>query len=95
VASVEDFTARIGRGQAAATFEQRRQLVELLIDRVVVSHEEVEIRYVVPTTKASEQVHFSHLRADYRTRPPRDPEEVASDAMFSLFSHRRADDRRG
>jgi hypothetical protein len=39
----------------------------LLIDRVVVSNEEVEIRYVVPTNKTSEQVHFSHLRADYRT----------------------------
>src|SRR5947209_7650429 len=68
VASVEDFTARIGRGLAEATFEQRRQLVELLIDRVVVSNEEVEIRYVVPTNKTSEQVHFSHLRADYRDR---------------------------
>jgi site-specific DNA recombinase len=67
VTSVEDFTGRIGRGLAAATFEQRRQLVELLIDRVVVSNEEVEIRYVVPTNKTSEQVHFSHLRADYRT----------------------------
>lgn len=69
MASIEDFTARIGQGLAAATFEQRRQLVELLIDPVVVSHEEVEIRYVVPTNKVSEQVHFSHLRADYRTRP--------------------------
>jgi len=70
VASVEDFTARIRQGLANTTFEQRRQLVELLIDRVVVSNEEVEIRYVVPTSAASEQVYFSHLRADYRTRSP-------------------------
>ncbi len=40
---------RVGPGQAA-TFEQRRQLVELLIDRVVVTDGEVEIRYVLPTT---------------------------------------------
>lgn len=94
VASIEEFTARIGRGLAAATFEQRRQLVELLIDRVVVSDEEVEIRYVVPTTKASEGVHFSHLRADYRARPPDDPQEVASDAVLPLFPHGGADTRR-
>ena len=68
VASIEDFTARVRRRLADATFEQKRQLVELLIDRVVVSNEEVEIRYVVPTNAASKQVHFSHLRADYRTR---------------------------
>jgi site-specific DNA recombinase len=69
VSSVEDFTARIRRGLANATFEQKRHLVELLIDRVVVKNEEVEIRYVVPTNSASEQVYFSHLRADYRARP--------------------------
>jgi site-specific DNA recombinase len=70
VSAVGEFTARTGRGLAEATFEQRRQLVELLIDRVVVSHEEVEIRCVVPTNKTSEQVHFSHLRADYRAGSP-------------------------
>jgi site-specific DNA recombinase len=68
-ASIEEFTARNREGLDQAGFEQKRQLVEMLIDRVVVSHEEVEIRYVVPTNKAGEQVHFSHLRADYRTRP--------------------------
>ncbi|MDQ3133692.1 MAG: zinc ribbon domain-containing protein [Acidobacteriota bacterium] len=70
VASVEEFAARIRQGLDGASFEQRRQLVELLIDRVVVSNEKVEIRYVVPTNEASEQVHFSHLRTDYRTRSP-------------------------
>jgi site-specific DNA recombinase len=33
-----------------AIFEQKRALVELLIDQVVVTDEEVEIRYVVPTS---------------------------------------------
>jgi site-specific DNA recombinase len=38
---------RVGLGQAG--FEQRRQLVELLVDRVVVTDGQVEIRYVIPT----------------------------------------------
>jgi site-specific DNA recombinase len=39
--------------------------VELLIDRVVVTREEVEIRYVLPTSTASEQTRFCQLRLDY------------------------------
>jgi recombinase-like zinc beta ribbon protein len=54
---------RIGLGQAG--FEQRRQLVELLIDRVVVTDGQVEIRYVIPTTPGSTQTRFCHLRTDY------------------------------
>jgi hypothetical protein len=69
-------------------------LVELLIDRVVVSHEEVEIRYVVPTNKASEQIHFSHLRADYRAGPSFHKKKGASLAMLQEVSHTRADARR-
>ena len=58
-------------GLAQAAFEQRRALVELLIDRVIVTDGEVEIRYVMPTDRASEQVRFCHLRLDYRARPSR------------------------
>jgi hypothetical protein len=36
-----------------------------LIDRVIVSDEEVEIRYVIPTDPSSEHVRFCHLRSDY------------------------------
>jgi site-specific DNA recombinase len=50
---------------ATATFEQKRQLVLLLIDRVIVTDGKVEIRYVIPTTSASEQIRFCHLRKDY------------------------------
>jgi site-specific DNA recombinase len=64
-ASLEAFRMRVQHGLAAATFEQRRQLVLLLIDRVVVTDTEVEIRYVLPTTPASEHVRFCHLRKDY------------------------------
>jgi len=44
--------------------------VELLIDRVIVTDEEVEIRYVIPTDPSSEKVRFCHLRSDYLHRPP-------------------------
>jgi site-specific DNA recombinase len=64
-ASVEDFCRRVQSGLDQASFEQKRHLVELLVDRVVVTDGEVEIRYVIPTTPASEHVHFCHLRTDY------------------------------
>jgi hypothetical protein len=54
---------RVGLDQAG--FEQRRQLVELLIDRVVVTDGQVEIRYVIPTTDTSTKTWFCHLRTDY------------------------------
>jgi site-specific DNA recombinase len=69
VGSVEDFCERVRGGLANATFEQRRKLVELLIDRVIVREEEVEIRYVIPTDPSSEQVRFCHLRSDYLYDP--------------------------
>jgi len=69
VSSIQNFCQRVQAGLAEATFEQKRQLVELLIDRVVVTNEDVEIRYVVPTTSSSEHVHFCHLRSDYFDLP--------------------------
>ena len=66
VSSVEDFCQRIQQGLHNATFEQKRQLVELLVDRVIVTDGDVEIRYVIPTSPASEHIRFCHLRSDYR-----------------------------
>jgi site-specific DNA recombinase len=63
--SMEAFCQRVREGLAQASFEQKRQLVELLVDRVIVTGDEVEIRYVIPTTSSSEHVRFCHLRADY------------------------------
>ncbi len=65
VDSIETCCARIRSGLEQATFEQRRQVVERFVDRVVVTNDEVEIRDVIPTTAASEHVRFCHLRADY------------------------------
>ena len=63
--SIEDFCRRIAGGLINATFDQKRAMVELLIDRVLVADGEVEIRYVVPTHPTSENVRFCHLRKDY------------------------------
>jgi site-specific DNA recombinase len=65
VASVDALCQRVQAGLAQATFEQKRHLVELLIDRVIITNGDVEIRYVIPTTPASEHVRFCHLRTDY------------------------------
>jgi site-specific DNA recombinase len=63
--SIEEFCKRVRAGLADATFEQKRRLVELLIDRVIVTDEEVEIRYVVPTSPEGPYQPFCHLRTDY------------------------------
>lgn len=69
VSSVEAFCQRVRAGLDGATFEQQRQLVELLIDRVIVADGDVEIRYVIPTDPSSESVRFCHLRTDYFDGP--------------------------
>ncbi len=68
--SVEEFCERVRSGLANATFEHRRELVKLLVDRVIVTDEEVEIRYVIPTSPESEHIRFCHLRSDYLHNPP-------------------------
>jgi site-specific DNA recombinase len=64
-ATIEEFCSRVRAGLDSATFAQKRQLVELLVDRVVVTNEDVEIRYVIPTSPDSEQIKFYQLRLDY------------------------------
>ena len=67
--SIEAFCQRIQQGLAQTTFEHKRELVLLLIDRVIVTDGDVEIRYVIPTSPASEHVRFCHLRTDYFDHP--------------------------
>jgi site-specific DNA recombinase len=69
VTSITAFCQRVRTGLTHATFQQKRTLVELLIDRVVVTNDEVEIRYVIPTSPAGEQTRFCHLRKDYFNAP--------------------------
>lgn len=63
------FCERIAPTLEGLDFTQRRQLIELLIDRVVVTDSTVEIRYVVPTGPAGERIPFCHLRLDYFDQP--------------------------
>jgi site-specific DNA recombinase len=65
VTSIADFCQRVQQGLVHATFTQKRHLLELLIDRVVVTNEDVEIRYVIPTSPRSEHIRFCHLRKEY------------------------------
>jgi site-specific DNA recombinase len=68
--SIEAFCQRAREGLATATFAQKRTLVELLIDRVLVTNGEVEIRYVFPTHPRSEKTRYCHLRKDYFLKLP-------------------------
>ena len=64
---IEAFCQTIRAGLATATFEQRRQLVDLLIDRVIVTDDQVEIRYVLPTSPGGPHRPFCQLRKDHLT----------------------------
>src|SRR5512133_1097191 len=74
---IEAFCQTVRSGLATATFAQRRLLVELLIDRVVVTDGEVEIRYVLPTSPDGPHPPFCQLRKDHLNRPagPRDSDQ--------------------
>ena len=69
---IEAFCQAVRAGLATATFEQRRLLAELLIDRVVVTDNQVEIRYVLPTSPDGPHRPFCQLRKDHLDSPPGD-----------------------
>jgi site-specific DNA recombinase len=69
---IEAFCRTVRAGLATATFAQRRLLVELLIDRVVVTDGEVEIRYVLPTSPDGPHPPYCQLRKDH-LHPPAGP----------------------
>ena len=66
---IEAFCQTVRAGLATATFAQRRLLVELLVDRVIVTDGEVEIRYVLPTSPDGPHQPFCQLRKDH-LHPP-------------------------
>ena len=67
---IEAFCQAIRTGLATATFAQRRLLAELLIDRVIVTDGQVEIRYVLPTSPDGPHRPFCQLRKDHLDSPP-------------------------
>jgi hypothetical protein len=86
VKSVENFCQLVQASLEQATFAQKRQLVELLIDRVIVHDGDVEIRYVIPTTPESEHIRFCHLRSDYFYNPtPR--EDLKASQIIGSFNN--------
>ena len=64
--SIDEFCRRVQEGLEQATWEQKRQLIEWLVVRVIVADEDVEIRYAIPTSPNGEATRFCHLQSDYR-----------------------------
>jgi site-specific DNA recombinase len=71
--SIDEFCRRVQKGLEQATWEQKRQLIEWLVVRVIVTDGEVEIRYAIPTSPNGEATRFCHLHSDYRA-VSQDPE---------------------
>src|SRR5271157_3830726 len=67
--SIELFCAKIRLVLEQSDFAQKRQLIEWLIDRVIVSNNNVGIRYVVPTHPDHPHIPFCQSRSDYRNPP--------------------------
>jgi site-specific DNA recombinase len=85
---IKAFCQRLGPTLDKLSFAQRRQLVELLIDRVVVEDGKVEIRYVIPTSPHGEKFTFCHLRLDYFYRPPLPIQSRQHTSARCLAQHR-------
>jgi len=73
--SIETFCAKIKPTLEQTNFDQKRQLIEWLIYRVIVSDNDVEIRYVVPTQPEGSRIPFCQLYSDYR------------DKVFAIVEH--------
>jgi site-specific DNA recombinase len=80
-AHAEAFCQRVRQGLEQADFGRKRELLELLIDRVVVTGDAVEIRYAVPVGPEGEREPFCQLRTDYQAAHPPDlPDDPAGRA---------------
>jgi site-specific DNA recombinase len=67
VSHLDAFRTTLAAGLERATFDQRRALVELLVDRVVVDAPGVEIRYIIPLSGLAQR--NGVLRPRHRARP--------------------------
>src|SRR3954465_13257522 len=70
-AQAEMFCQSVRQGLEQADFDRKRELLELLVDRVIVTDGDVEIRYVIPTGPDGERDPFCRLRTDYLHSAPR------------------------
>jgi site-specific DNA recombinase len=85
---LQTFCQRLQTGLASASFQEKRQLVELLIDRVIVTNDDVEIRYVFPTSPRSEHIRFCLLRLDYCRALPAHVKRRMLEQVSAPHSHR-------
>jgi hypothetical protein len=93
---IQAFCQTVRAGLATASFTQRRLLVELLIDRVVVTDDKVEIRYVLPTSPDGPHPPFCQLRKDHLGGLPGGEEAARrrSPPAHGRRARRRLEDRR-
>jgi len=91
IPTIQALCERLQAGLAQATFAQRRELIELLIDCVIVTDDQVEIRYVIPTTEASTHVRFCHLRKDYFDPHPSAAQSIGLPGRWQVGHHRITD----
>jgi hypothetical protein len=82
----EEFCRRARDGLASADFDRKRALLELLVDRVIVTDGEVEIRYALPTGPKGEREPFCRLRMDYQHAVP-GAERLGQTAPRSTGAH--------
>jgi site-specific DNA recombinase len=68
-ANINELCQAIRAGLQALDFAGRRRVVELLVDRVLISHEEIEIRYAIPIKGLNPSSQIGTLRMPYRTHP--------------------------
>jgi site-specific DNA recombinase len=64
---VEDLCQATGTGLQTLDFAGRRKIIELLVDRVILSHHDIEIRYAVPLRGWNPGEKKETLRLPYRT----------------------------
>jgi site-specific DNA recombinase len=58
--SIQTFCEAVKRGIENASFEEKRRIVELLVEEVIVTNGKVEIKHIIPTDN------FSNLQLDHR-----------------------------
>ena len=85
---IEAFCQAVRAGLATATFAQRRLLAELLIDRVIVTDGQVQIRYVLPTSPDGPHRPFCQLCKDHLNRPLLIPLNLKSSLVRCLIPGR-------
>jgi site-specific DNA recombinase len=65
-ANVEELCQTVGAGLQTLDFAGRRKIIELLVDRVILSHDDVEIRYAMPLSGLYPAGKKETLRLPYR-----------------------------